>query len=145
MSAKFEAVTLADVRDFLKADKGWKEVKLPGVREHVFDWEPKRWPGCVIRVYTSISVDHSFARRKGSDAFRVCAVDIVSSKGLLKSQRVNRTTSWRTRLQAVVTEKLADMDSLLTRRREQGEWPDVGFAGFLAREKAKDSKAAIAS
>ena len=73
--ARYTVISIKDMRDFLKAEKGWKEVDLPNVHEYVFDFIV-RHSTCVVRVYTSINKHIGFSRSRGSDAIRVCAVSI---------------------------------------------------------------------
>ena len=115
MAATYTPVTLAEINDFLKAEKGWVEANV-SAREHVRDFPLKRHPGVVIRVYTSIHKDNGIARKKGQDAIRVCAVDTVKGKGLVKSSRVNRTTNWRDNLQKRVIGVLQTTNNRLTKK-----------------------------
>ena len=105
MAATYTLVTLDQMQDVLKADKGWKVIDCSG-KEHVFEWNVPSRNGIVIRVYTSIHKDTSVGRRKGGDAIRVCAVNTIKDRGLVKSRRVHRTQGWRDNLRSRVMDTL---------------------------------------
>lgn len=92
----FTAIAIEDMAELLSPDKGWRNG--PHRKEYVFDWGFKRYPGIVIRVYTSIDRNSGIARGLGNDAIRVCAVDTNANKGLVKAARVLRVTNWRVNL-----------------------------------------------
>jgi predicted ATP-grasp superfamily ATP-dependent carboligase len=101
MVATYTDISIGQMREVLRRDKGWREVELDNVREYVFDWPIKSEgedTGCVVRVYTSISKWGNHSRGCGADAIRVCAVNLRTGKGLKKAKRVNRTDGWQDRL-----------------------------------------------
>ena len=90
----------------LKLDKGWtKEVKG---QEYVYSFQLKKAPNISILVYSSIS-PNGLSKKCGSDAIRVCAVNTVLNKGVIKSNRINRTLGWDERLKTKVFEVLAQI------------------------------------
>ncbi len=99
MPATFTPVTDAEMRATLTTAHGWTEdTKTPGY-EIVLVRQLVSLPGAVIKVYTSLSRDGGVCRSVGSDAIRVCAVDLRGAgKGLVKSARVHRTQGWRENL-----------------------------------------------
>jgi hypothetical protein len=106
MAATYTVVTLDEMNDVLKASKGWVQVD-GSAREYVYEWKVPQCHGVVIRVYTSIHKDTAVGRRKGGDAIRVCAVNTVKDRGLVKSRRVHRTQGWRENLKSRVLDTLA--------------------------------------
>lgn len=103
MASTYVQVTIEQMREKLKATKGWTE-KVIG-NEIVFDFPIKSQPGVVIRVFSSIKAfDHQagLGRGKGKDAIRVCAFNQKTERGILKSKRVYRTTNWRDNLEKKV-------------------------------------------
>jgi len=109
MPAKFTNITLDEMTtDVLKPAKGWKEVDV-NAKEYVFDWTLPRWPGIVVRVYTSISKGSGQGRRKGADAIRICAVDTELNKPLRKFKRLHRVKNWRDNLKARLLEAVQSL------------------------------------
>lgn len=104
-------ITLSEMREFLRADRGWSEPPLQFVcREHVFDWSPfPDRPEVVIRVYSSILKATGLSRPVGGDAIRVCAVDLKAKRGLRSSVRVHRVAGWRENLKERVLNIRADL------------------------------------
>ena len=62
----YTRITLDEMIDYLKAEKGWK-ITEPAGEEAYFDYERK---GFIIRVYSSIARS-GVCRAKGKDAIRV--------------------------------------------------------------------------
>ena len=104
MAATYQQIELADVQDVLKAAKGWKPYNSH--KEYVYDWAVPSLNGVVIRVYTSVSKLNGQGRRCGGDAIRVCAVNTLTNRGLVKSRRVHRTQNWRDNLKSRVFEAI---------------------------------------
>jgi len=101
MAARYVAIELNEVKELLKEEKGWKEVDVANVHEHVFDWAVPERDGVVVRVYSSISKDFG-CRKVGADAIRICAVDVKRNRGLVKSLRVYRVPNWQERVKSRV-------------------------------------------
>lgn len=96
---KYTPITLAEMEAFLNPTDGWKKVAgSVSTKEHVFDYELPGHPGVVVRVFSSIHKDTSVARKKGGDAIRICAVDTLRNRGLVKSVRVFRVEGWKDNL-----------------------------------------------
>ena len=93
-------ITIAEMRRFLRLSMGWHEVQPAGSKEFVFDWTVNQEPTIVLRVYTSIQLSTGLTRAVGSDAIRVCAVDLTNDRGYIKSTRVHRVEGWKDNLQA---------------------------------------------
>jgi hypothetical protein len=102
MAATYTPISWSELREVLKADK-WSEVD--GYRERVLDF-PIKDTGCVVRVYTSIAKHNDSSRGKGKDAIRVCAVNLKTQRGMVKSRRVHRTQNWRDNLKKRILETL---------------------------------------
>ena len=121
--AKYVQLTLSDVfPTFLSPDKGWQPVDVPRALEHVFDWPVEKYPGVVIRVYSSIKKATATGRDCGRDAIRVCAVDTVSTKGLCKAVRVHRVEGWRDNLKARIMHVLKQTHERMAQKEAQGYW-----------------------
>lgn len=121
--AKYTQLSLSDVfPDFLNPDKGWTPVDVEHSLEHVFDWPVKKYPGVVIRVYSSIRTATATGRRKGADAIRVCAVDTASKKGLVKATRVHRVEGWRENLKSRIMYVMQEMHKVMAAKEAAGYW-----------------------
>lgn len=106
MAATAVQITLSEMNEFLRAERGWKlaEIKFH-CEEHVYDWSPfADRPWVVVRVYSSVDKHTGVSRKVGGDAIRVCAVNTASDRGLLHSVRVHRVENWRENLRARVIE-----------------------------------------
>jgi len=108
MPAVYTPITIDDMRDTLKLERGWVEVSQgDNSNEYVFTRDIVTLPGVQIKVYSSIPLHRMSSRACGQDAIRVCAIRKVDGvwKGLVKTQRVHRTQNWRdnllTRIQTV--------------------------------------------
>lgn len=93
-------ISIEEMRRFLRESQGWHEVQPSGSKEFVFDWRINQEPHIVLRVYTSIQVQTGVTRPVGSDAIRVCAVDLTNDRGYIRSTRVHRVEGWQSNLQA---------------------------------------------
>lgn len=98
---RYTAITIEQMREHLRADKGWYEPPHTG-HEHVFQVDCPFWPGVVVKVFTSINKDNGNGRRKGGDVIKVCAVDLRNVRGLHRSIRVLRVEGWRDNLKKAV-------------------------------------------
>ena len=92
--------------NLLKTEKGWTK-ELKG-QEYVYSWQLKNKPNISILVYSSISPD-GLSKKCGKDAVRVCAVNTVLNKGVIKSNRINRTLGWDERLKTKIFDVLAQI------------------------------------
>lgn len=119
--ADYKLVTRKEVEEVLSAERGWRKSAVKA-GEYVYDWPVKRWPGVVIRVYTSVDKETDTSRGVGRDAIRVCVVDIPNSRGVLKARRVHRTLNWRTNLRKRVEGMLRHVDDVMSKRESRGEW-----------------------
>lgn len=105
---RYTEITIEEMRDRLKADKGWYEPVHPA-REYVFEYKVPFWEGAVVQVYSSISKKTGYGRFKGDDCIRVVAVDLKKNKGLHRSVRVLRVKGWRENLKIAVTKVLENL------------------------------------
>lgn len=120
MAAHYTPVSLSEIQGVLKAEKGWSAVDLPKVEEHVFDWTVAPYEA-VVRVYSSVRKDTGVSRSCGKDAIRVCAVDLATDKGLVKTTRIHRTPGWNGRLKERVMQVLQT-----AKKRLAGKYPNAG-------------------
>lgn len=126
--ATYTKISLDEMLEVLAPSKGWKNVTadLQGgkfaPKEHVFDWAVARFPGIVLRVYSSIHTDTAAAKGCGKDAIRVCAVDTVSKTGLVKVARVHRVEGWRDNLRTRTLAVLKLVYSRMEQKIKMGYW-----------------------
>ncbi len=99
--SRYQNITAAEMRDFLKVSKGWKEVgfDLSGTKEIVFEYPLKKYPFLVIKVCSGIKVGDEQSRDCGKDAIRVFAINTNTNKGWISTKRTYRTTGWKENLQ----------------------------------------------
>jgi len=96
----YTRITLDEMIDYLKAEKGWK-ITEPAGEEAYFDYERK---GFIIRVYSSIARS-GVCRAKGKDAIRVAILYVDGddqTRGIKKFPRVTRQENWRVHLKSRV-------------------------------------------
>jgi hypothetical protein len=130
--AKYTVISLEEMVQVLDPAKGWVNAtaelqtgKFPP-KEHVIQYEIPKFPGVVVRVYTSIHVDTAKGKGCGKDAIRVCAVDTLAKGGagvgLVKVSRVHRVEGWRTNLKARCITVLKETYKRQAERIEKGYW-----------------------
>jgi len=97
----YTEITLNEMQSALA---GWEEVTgSSSTHEHVYQKVLRSVPNIVVMVYTSISKSNSVGRRKGQDAIRVCAVNLSSRQGWIKTTRVLRVNGWRANLAKAIS------------------------------------------
>ena len=112
MAATYTPVSLAEMVELLSPAKGWNEVTLDRVQEHVLDWRVHRFAETVVvRVYTSVRISDDAGRGCGKDAIRVCAVNLDTDRGLVKAKRVHRVENWRINLRKRIESVIAELDT----------------------------------
>lgn len=103
MSMKtYTNVTLAEIENVLRTDKGWKKVVTGGTREYVFEFPLSTSPWIVVRVCSGI-IENGNSRGCGKDAIRVFAVNKKTDKGWISTKRVYRIGTWEKNLRKAVT------------------------------------------
>lgn len=100
----YVVVTELEFDNLFKPEKGWRKV-IKG-NEYVYTYTSTKNPKIDVLVYSSLSTDKGTGRKCGGDAIRVCAVNTVSKKGIMKSKRVYRTPGWDERVKERVIETL---------------------------------------
>ena len=108
-------VTIQEMEEFLKADKGWTKHQPMGQEIH-FDFRKKSLlcvGEFVIRVHSSIPSD-GVSRDRGKDAIRVSIVVEVDGKdkGIRRFPRVTRQANWRKYLKQRVMEAFSYISSI---------------------------------
>lgn len=94
---RYTEVTLTQMKALLGMD--WSEVNEDSLtQEHVFEKVVFDNPKIVVRVFSSIHRNTDVGREKGTDAIRVCAVNLTLRKGWISTSRVLRVEGWRTNL-----------------------------------------------
>lgn len=100
---KYRPIAIEEMKDLLKADKGWKiNDELPG-KEHIFEFALTTRPYIVIRVYSTIRKVDDDCRHKGKDAIRVFAFNEKTGRGWISTKKVLRVEGWRRNLTKAVT------------------------------------------
>lgn len=105
--AHYKDISINEMRDFLRSDKGWTESQSDGnTKEAVFNYNLKNHPFILVRVYTGIKDGQS--RDVGRDAIRVCAVNLQTDRGWIKSKRVHRVNGWQLNLKNRICQVIKD-------------------------------------
>lgn len=112
-------IKIEQVRELLKAEKGWVETVESG-KEHVFTYTLKKSPNVVIKVWSSVHDMQTMtlgdycaaSAKRGGDSIKVCAVDTVANKGLRKTPRIHRSGDWQKRIKDRVIELLKDLGDI---------------------------------
>ena len=100
--SRFTPITLAEVQDVLKADKGWKINEALSGNEYTFDFALTTAPHIVVRVYSTLRKTNEACRGCGADAIRVFAVNTMTNKGWISTRKVLRVEGWRNNLKNAV-------------------------------------------
>lgn len=93
MRPRFVEVPAERLESFLRSKGFERKVQF---REIVYERKHEKDPSYVVKVYTSIRESSTFARPKGADAIRVCAIQIVhfgKTRGVARLPKVLRTGS----------------------------------------------------
>lgn len=98
----YQTVTISELQNVLKAEKGWQCRTEPRSREYFFAFPLSTSPWIEIRVASSI-VENGLSRGCGKDAIRVFAVDTKANKGYISTKRVYRIGTWEKNLVKAVT------------------------------------------
>jgi len=121
--SQYTPMTLKDMEQVLKPEKGWRVVHPSDQTESFFDFEVKALgkgapttklgsqapTKVIIRVYSSV-VHGQLARACGTDAIRVCVLALMGepgtagTRGIHKFSRVYRTVGWASNLKDRVLE-----------------------------------------
>jgi hypothetical protein len=104
MAATYVIVTELEFDNLCKAEKGWTK-KIEG-GELVYHYTTVKNPDIVVKVFSSIT-PLGVSKKCGSDAIRVCAVNTVTNRGIIKTGRVNRTIGWDVRTKVKVLETIS--------------------------------------
>ncbi len=94
----YVVVTELEMDSIFKPSKDWKKEYQEGSNEIIYTKCLKRNPNYQLKIYTSIRKDNGRGRGVGKDAIRVCAVNLKTDRGLVKTKRINRTVGWSDRL-----------------------------------------------
>lgn len=103
MAGTYVIITELEMDALFKAEKSW--VKSLEGGEYVYSYATKKNPDIVVKVFSSVT-PNGVSRKCGGDAVRVCAVNTVTNRGIIKTGRVNRTAGWDTRVKDKVMETI---------------------------------------
>jgi len=112
-------IKIEEMRELLKADKGWLETIESG-NEYVFNYPLKKKNTIVIKVWSSIhdmkdmklGQFNAIAAKRGGDSIKVCAVDVGMNRGVRKTPHINRMDGWQGRVKDRVVELLKDLGEI---------------------------------
>lgn len=113
--ATYTPISIEQMRDFLKAEKGWKEGTQ--YREIFFQYNLIDYPHIVIKVYTGIEAILGTSRGSGRDAIRVCSVNQITNAGWIKANRVHRVEGWKNNLQARILKVIEQSKARIRERK----------------------------
>ena len=104
MAATYTTITELEFDSLLKHSKGWgKEVVG---NEFVYSYVPKKNPDTMVKVYSSIKLD-GVSKTVGCDSIKVCLVNTLTNRGLMKTTRIHRTAGWDVRTKAKILEVMS--------------------------------------
>jgi hypothetical protein len=98
---KATTITLLEMKKCLYEAIRTKWVEVTGTcscHEYAYDYILSDNPQIVVRVFTSIQKQTDVSRRKGSDAIRICAINITGREGWIKTTKVLRVEGWKRNL-----------------------------------------------
>ena len=112
--SKYTPISETEMDAVFQPAKGWTKIATQnGHGEFVYQYRTKFNPAFVVKVYSSVSASRQVSRKVGLDAIRVCAVNTVTDRGLIKSARIHRTAGWEVRVRERV---LSTLTALKARR-----------------------------
>jgi len=104
MAATYCLITELEMDAIFKPEKNWVKEYSGFHKEVVYSKITKNKPWLQIRVYSSLNKNSGLSAKCGADAIRVCAINIKTDKGVIKSRRINRVPGWDSRLMNRVEE-----------------------------------------
>ena len=102
--SKYCTILESEFDAIFKPEKGWKKDVSGMAQEFVYLKTLQTKPWLTIKVYSSIHKDDGISRKCGKDAIRVCAINTMTNRGVIKSRRINRVPKWENRLMERVME-----------------------------------------
>lgn len=107
--SKYYNVSLAEIQDLLKAEKGWRtEQPNNNIKEIVFSYAIPSMPFLVVKVCSGITLDSGNSRGCGKDAIRTFCINTNTNKGWISTYKTYRVQGWRNNLQATVTKVIME-------------------------------------
>ena len=105
----YVTITELEMDNVFQPTKGWVKCYTEFHNEIVYtkNLKVKNW--IQIKVYSSLRKDSRVSASVGKDSIKVCAINIQTNKGILKTKRIHRTLGWETRLIKRVTEVWEDL------------------------------------
>lgn len=101
----FYNVSLAEMQELLKAEKGWRtEQPNNNIKEIIFSYSIPSVPFLVVKVCSGITLESGNSRAVGKDAIRVFAINSNTNKGWISTSRVYRTLGWNNNLKNKIIE-----------------------------------------
>jgi hypothetical protein len=104
MSATYCTITELEMDSIFQSEKNWIKEYTDYHSEIVYTKTLKSKPWIQVKVYSSLRKNNGVSAGVGQDAIRVCAINIKTNKGIIKSRRINRVPNWEQRLKPRVEE-----------------------------------------
>jgi hypothetical protein len=102
MAGRYCIITELEMDNIFKAEKKWNKEYYGLSSEIVYTKIIGKKPWIQVKVYSSIKKNSGLSAGIGQDAIRVCAVNLKTDRGLIKTNRINRVPNWDKRLVAKV-------------------------------------------
>lgn len=97
MAKTYCTITELEMDNIFKPDK-WNKEYVGYSQEIVYTKSPMKKPNLQIKVYSSLKKNSGVSAGCGKDAIRVCCINTVTKKGVIKTKRINRVPGWEGRL-----------------------------------------------
>jgi hypothetical protein len=91
-------ITELEMDAIFKPEKNWVKEYSGFHSEIVYTKCLKSRPHIQIKVFSSLNKNSGISAKCGADAVRVCAVNLNTDKGIIKTKRINRVPGWEQRL-----------------------------------------------
>ena len=95
---QFTHISLEEMKNALPS---W-EMTEQHCHEAIFESRLSKFPYVVIRVFSSISKDTERTRAIGTDAIRICAVNLDTKQGWIRTQKILRVQGWKANLKNAI-------------------------------------------
>ena len=116
MASRFTPVTLDEMKDHLKASKGWILKESPKSHEYYFAFPIRLNPDIEVHVQSTITRS-GVSRGRGKDAIRVYAVDVKNERGYIRTRKVLRVQNWRDNLEDAIMDIFTQAWDRVTREK----------------------------
>ena len=98
MAGTYVTILESEFDNIFKAERGWTKELSGQAQEIVYTKNLKTKPNLQVRVYSTIHKDSGLGRKVGADSIKVCAINTVLNRGVIKTKRIHRTENWDKRV-----------------------------------------------